>query len=58
MRYGADTWVVVSGATNDLGKEFCHHFSKFGFNILMVDQNEDELNALKESLSKIGAENA
>jgi len=22
QRYGAESWVVVSGATNDLGKEF------------------------------------
>ena len=36
-RYGSGSWVVISGATNELGREFVTKFSREGFNILMVD---------------------
>ena len=36
-RYGAETWVVLSGATNEIGKEFAKEFSKQGFNLVLVD---------------------
>ena len=42
-RYGSGTWVVITGATNRLGREFVTHFNAKGFNVLMVDSNEDDL---------------
>ena len=38
-RYGSDTWVVISGATDPLGQEFAKKFSNKGFNLVLVDSN-------------------
>jgi len=37
QRYGPESWVVVSGATNELGQEFANEFSKHGFNLVLLD---------------------
>lgn len=36
-RYGAGTWVVVTGAANELGKEYVKLFNSQGFNVVMID---------------------
>ena len=50
-RYGQGSWVLVSGATNELGRQFCHYFQQKGFNVLMVDSNGEQLQKLKEELT-------
>jgi len=47
-RYGKGTWIVVSGSTNEIGREFVRQFNEKGFNILLVDQNEEELKVQAE----------
>lgn len=51
-RYGADTWVVVTGATNELGREFVNHFNSKGFNVVMVDSEQTQLEEAKEATLK------
>ena len=48
QRYGKGTWVVVSGSTNEIGKEFVRQFNEKGFNIVLIDQNEEELKVQAE----------
>ena len=45
QRYGAGTWVVITGATNEMGREYVDYFNGKGFNVLMVDSNEEQLQA-------------
>ena len=46
-RYGAGSWVVVTGATNPLGKEFVSHFNSKGFNLILLDSDAEQLSALR-----------
>lgn len=48
QRYGKGTWVVVSGSTNEIGREFVRQFNGKGFNLLIVDSNEEELKVQAE----------
>ena len=52
QRYGPGTWVVITGATNELGKEFLNHFNSKGFNVLLVDSNQEQLSLVKEAALK------
>eukprot|EP00347_Sterkiella_histriomuscorum_P012784 403367235 len=54
QRYGANSWIVVSGATNELGQEFAHELSRHGFNLLLIDQNNEDLQKVKESIQSTG----
>ena len=47
-RYGAGTWVVITGATNDLGREFANHFNSQGFNLVLVDSDQEQLAQVRE----------
>ncbi|CDW79730.1 short chain dehydrogenase reductase family protein [Stylonychia lemnae] len=51
-RYGAESWVVVSGATNELGQQFAHEFTKQGFNLVLIDENQENLEKLKGQLAE------
>ena len=42
-RYGKGSWVVVTGANNTIGQEFVKVMNQKGFNVVMVDENEEEL---------------
>jgi short chain dehydrogenase len=52
QRYGAHSWVVVTGATNELGREFASKFNQQGFNVLMVDINGEELARAKDEIAQ------
>ena len=52
-RYGSGSWVLVTGATDGIGREFCEQFAKLGFNIILVSRNEEKLqNTQNEILQK------
>jgi short-subunit dehydrogenase len=50
-RYGQGTWVVVTGSGNPLGREFLNTFNQKGFNVIMVDSDEEALLKQKEELA-------
>ena len=39
-RYGRNTWVVISGANDSIGREFAQRFNNEGFNLILVDSDE------------------
>ncbi len=43
---------MVTGATNDMGREFISHFNTRGFHVVMIDSNTEGLQALREEISK------
>ncbi len=55
-RYGINTWVVISGATNQLGQEFTQELSKHGFNVVIVDESQEKLNGLKSQIASSGVD--
>ena len=51
QRYGAKTWVVISGATDTVGTEFANKFGEKGFNLILVDKNQNSVEELKDQLA-------
>ena len=52
-RYGNDSWVIVTGATDGIGKSFCEEFAKIGFNIILVSRTLEKLNKVADELKKL-----
>ena len=51
-RYGSGTWVVISGASDPVGRQFALKFAKKGFNIILVDQSTEAMDEVKSHLEK------
>ena len=58
-RYGLDTYSVVTGATDGIGKEFCHALAAQGFNIILIARNKNKLKTVEQELqAKYGVRTA
>jgi 17beta-estradiol 17-dehydrogenase / very-long-chain 3-oxoacyl-CoA reductase len=42
-RYGKDSWVLVTGATDGIGKGYCEEFASLGFNIILASRTQSKL---------------
>jgi 17beta-estradiol 17-dehydrogenase / very-long-chain 3-oxoacyl-CoA reductase len=51
-RYGQNSWVMVTGASDGLGKSFCEEFASEGFNIILVSRTLNKLQAVETHLKK------
>jgi 17beta-estradiol 17-dehydrogenase / very-long-chain 3-oxoacyl-CoA reductase len=49
-RYGENSWVMVTGATDGLGKVFCEDFAKLGFNIILVSRTLEKLEKVAKEI--------
>jgi 17beta-estradiol 17-dehydrogenase / very-long-chain 3-oxoacyl-CoA reductase len=45
-----DSWVLVTGATDGIGKAFCEEFAKKGFNIILVSRTLEKLKNVENEL--------
>jgi len=52
-RYGEDSWALVTGATDGIGKALCEELAKEGFNIILVSRNIQKLKRVSGDLLKI-----
>lgn len=52
-RYGKNTWAIVTGATDGIGKKFCEELAKIGFNIILISRNIDKLKTVSAELKQI-----
>ncbi len=53
-RYGGG-WVLVTGASDGLGKCYSEEFAKMGFNIVLVGRNLEKLNQVGKQLRQLNA---
>lgn len=44
-RYGQDSWAVITGATDGIGKAAALHLARQGFNIVLISRSIEKLNA-------------
>lgn len=51
-RYGLNSWVLVTGATDGIGKGLALSFAKLGFNIILVSRTKSKLDAVAEEIKK------
>jgi len=49
-RYGDDSWAVITGATDELGKASALHLASLGFSIVMIDSNAEKLLSLVKEI--------
>lgn len=52
-RYGENSWVMITGATDGIGKGYCEEFAKIGFNIILVSRTLEKLKKVSEELKQI-----
>ena len=50
-RYGKGSWVLVTGASDGLGAEFCRQFAKHGFNIVLVSRTLAKLESVEKEIN-------
>ena len=55
-RYGEGTWVVLSGATHPTSIEFAKVFSKKGFNLVLVDEDQAKLDEVRQNILGLSEE--
>jgi 17beta-estradiol 17-dehydrogenase / very-long-chain 3-oxoacyl-CoA reductase len=53
MRYGENSWALITGATDGIGKALCEELAREGFNIILVSRTLEKLKKVSESLLKI-----
>ncbi|EGC36363.1 hypothetical protein DICPUDRAFT_31983 [Dictyostelium purpureum] len=49
-KYGS--WVVVTGATDGIGKAYCHQFAKKGLKICLVSRSQEKLDSVASEIEK------
>lgn len=52
IRYGGkDTWAMVTGATDGIGRGFCEELAREGFNIILVSRTLEKLQKVAQEIS-------
>ena len=52
-KYGKNSWVIVTGATDGIGWGYCVEFARRGFNIVLQSRTQSKLSARKLELEKL-----
>ena len=55
-RYGDKSWVVITGASDGLGKEFAKQFAQKGFNLFLISRTESKLKDVSDSCKEYNVE--
>ena len=49
-RYGANSWAVVTGASDGIGKQYAIELAKEGFNIVLMARNKAKTEAVSQDI--------
>lgn len=49
-RYGKNSWAVITGASDGIGKTFAFELAKAGFNIVLVGRSQEKLQGVEKEL--------
>ncbi len=55
-RYGHGSWVLITGASDGLGKAFAQELAQYGFNLLLVSRTQEKLSRLQAELEILGVQ--
>ncbi len=53
-RYGRGSWVLITGASDGLGKAFAQELAQYGFNLILVSRTQAKLSRLQAELGDLG----
>ena len=51
-RYGKDSWAIITGSTDGIGKAAAIHLAKQGFNIVLISRTLSKLEAVAVEVQK------
>lgn len=51
--YGKNTWALITGASDGIGKAFCDELVKYGFNICLLARNKEKLDQVEREIKQI-----
>ena len=54
QRYGRGSWVLITGASDGLGKVFAQELARYGFNLLLISRTQEKLSRLQAELEACG----
>ena len=57
IRYASqnkDAWAVITGSAMGIGKQYGISLAKMGFNIVMIDKDEKEMEKTKHDITSFG----
>ena len=49
-----DSWAVITGSAMGIGKQYGINLAKMGFNIVMIDKDEKEMEKTKHDIASFG----
>lgn len=55
-RYGRGSWVLITGASDGLGKAFAQELAQYGFNLLLVSRTQEKLRRLQAEIEVLGVQ--
>jgi len=50
-RYGGG-WALVTGASDGIGKAYCHELAKSGFSIILMARSKDKLDEVAAEIAQ------
>lgn len=56
QRYGQGSWVLITGASDGLGRAFAQELTQYGFNLLLVARTQEKLSRLQAELGARGSQ--
>eukprot|EP01015_Nassula_variabilis_P032010 TRINITY_DN735_c0_g1_i3.p1 TRINITY_DN735_c0_g1~~TRINITY_DN735_c0_g1_i3.p1 ORF type:complete len:326 (-),score=52.30 TRINITY_DN735_c0_g1_i3:111-1088(-) len=54
-RYGKNSWVLVTGASDGIGKAFCIELARLGFNVCLQGRNKEKLEGASQEVKKVNS---
>ena len=51
-RYGEGSWVLITGASDGIGAEFCRQLAGKGFNLVLVSRTLEKLQAVEKEVKE------
>ena len=52
-RYGAGSWVIVTGAGSTTGEALCRELARIGFSVVLIDHDKEKLVELAQRLKQL-----
>jgi len=49
-RYGENSWAVITGSTDGIGKASAMHLARLGFNIVLISRSAEKLSAVAKEI--------
>lgn len=53
LLYGQNSYVLITGASDGLGKAFAFAFASLGFNLVLISRNQEKLSCVKQEINAL-----